>query len=191
MYGAAMPGAAPLSPWQPAYFTRLSERVAQRTNTLARSCLLCISLMSDPLCELFPFSLERRQYDISMKIHRSPVPSQLHRPWSLRLISGAQRPHICRWRFRRTLISTKPIRSSSPIYGPPVLSFSTFPAHTLHSIGCNCSAPTTIPRHISPVEIIVSNMISSGKAELAGFEAVDDDVVVGEGFRFDVRVECS
>jgi hypothetical protein len=37
----------------------------------------------------------------------------------------------------------------------------------------------------------VSNMISSGKAELAGFAVVDDDGVAGEGFRFDVRVECS
>lgn len=37
----------------------------------------------------------------------------------------------------------------------------------------------------------VSSMMSSGKAELAGFEAVDDDAVAGEGFRFDVRVECS
>jgi len=77
------------------------------------------------------------------------------------------------------------------MYGPPFISFSTFPAHTLHSIGCNCSAPTTIPRHIRPVEMTVSNMISSGKAELAGFAVVDDDGVAGEGFRFDVRVECS
>jgi len=77
------------------------------------------------------------------------------------------------------------------MYGPPVISFSTFPAHTLHSIGCNCSAPMTIPRQIRPVEMTVSNMISSGKAELAGFAAVDDDAVAGEGFRFDVRVECS
>jgi len=49
----------------------------------------------------------------------------------------------------------------------------------------------TIPRQIRPVEMTVSNMISSGKAELAGFAAVDDDAVAREGFRFDVRVECS
>lgn len=49
----------------------------------------------------------------------------------------------------------------------------------------------TIPRHIRPVEMTVSNVISSGRAELAGFEAVDDDAVAEEGFRCDVKVECS
>lgn len=73
-------------------------------------------------------------------------------------------------------MSINPVRSSSPLNGPPRLSFSIVPAHTLHRMGCNASVPMTRPMHTRKTEIIVSADISSGSLGCSGdeYEAADE-----------------
>lgn len=84
---------------------------------------------------------------------------------------GSQNPELG---TQHTLMSTNAIRSSRPKYGPAFRSLSTFPAHTLHSIGCSSSEALTRPMQIIATDRIVSREMSNGKADMEGPERLGD-----------------